>query len=396
MASQSHRRQVLLFLAAILLPCIALVALGLRLVVQERELAASRLDEERRRVTSQLQQDISSQLERTTLRQATALAARPELLQARTYDDSVVVLVARLSEGQIILPWEQNQASGESRRLLGQGAYGERARQGERAEFAAGDPAGAINRYRQALEAAGQPVQVAHARLFLARALAKGGRKAEAETEHRRVVTAPPEVVDGNGIPVSLYAARQLLEAGHTDRAIAECLQSVLGADQWPTPPTLYLLRDLVGSLVKGVSEARLLEDAQRLAEDVSSELARTEQALALKADFPGLGIRTPNAAPTYRENSWIPYGTPTWFVGAAPVGDGAHGIVVAVRSGPVLASLEAVTNGSGNSVGEVELTMVSTPSGEPLGADFPGIFVSFTSADGGSFTEVGSLRWWF
>ena len=64
MASHSHRRQVLLFLAAILLPCVALVALGLRLVVQERELASSRLEDERRRVTRQLQQDLSSQPER--------------------------------------------------------------------------------------------------------------------------------------------------------------------------------------------------------------------------------------------------------------------------------------------------------------------------------------------
>ena len=396
MASQSHRRQVVLFLAAILLPCVALVALGARLVVQERELAASRLDVERRRVTRQLQQELSSQLERIALRQVTALAVRPELLQARTYDDSVVVLVARLSEGQLILPWEQNQASGESRRLLGQGTFGERVRQGEQAEFAAGDPAGAVNRYRQALEAAGQPAQVAHARLFLARALAKGGRQTEAETEYRRVVKAPPEVVDGNGIPVSLYAARQLLEGGHADTAIAECLQSVLGADRWPAPSTLYLLRDLVGSLMEGVSEGRLLEDAQGLAKDVSSKRARTEQALALKGDFPGLGIRTPNAAPTYRENSWVPYGTPTWFVGTAPIRDGEHGVVVAVRSGPVLASLEASTTGSGNSVGEVKLTMGSTPSGEPLGADFPGIFVSFTPVDGESYTEVGSTRWWF
>jgi tetratricopeptide (TPR) repeat protein len=396
MASQSHRRQVILFLAAILLPCVALVALGVRLVVQERELASSRLDDERRRVTRQLQQDLSSHLERIALRQATALASRPELLQARTYDDSVVALVARLSEGQLILPWEENQAPGESRRLLGQGAFGERVRQGERAEFTAGDPADAINRYRQALEVASQPVQVAHARLSLARALAKGGTGTEAETEYRRVARAPPEVVDENGIPVSLYAARQLLEGGHADTTIAECLQQVLGANRWPAPTTLYLLRDLVDSLMEGVSEARLLEDAQSLAEEVSSELARTEQALALKADFPRLGLRAPDAIPTYRENSWIPFGTPTWLVGTAPIGDGEHGIVVAVRSEPVLASLEANTTEPRNIAGEIELAMGSAPSGEPLGADFPGIFVSFIPVDGESYTEVGSTRWWF
>jgi anti-sigma regulatory factor (Ser/Thr protein kinase) len=279
---------------------------------------------------------------------------------------------------------------------LGQGAFGERVRQGERAEFAAGDPAGAVNRYRQALEAADQPVQVAHARLSLARALAKGGRQTEAETEYRRVATAPPEAVDENGIPVSLYAARQLLEGGHADTTIAECLQRVLGADRWPAPPTLYLLRDLVGGFVERTSDSSLRREAESLAWEVAHQLARTEQALALKAEFPRLGLRAPGATPTYRENSWVPFGTPTWFVGTAPVGNGEHGVVVVVRSEPVLASLEASTTGSGNFVGEVELTTGSTPSGEPLGADFPGIFVSFIPVDGESYTEVGSTRWWF
>ena len=51
MASHAHRRQVLLFLFAILLPCFVLVVLGVRLIGQERELREGRLADERRLLT---------------------------------------------------------------------------------------------------------------------------------------------------------------------------------------------------------------------------------------------------------------------------------------------------------------------------------------------------------
>lgn len=396
MASQSHRRQVFLFLAAVLLPCLALVALGLRLVVQERELGVARLEEERRRATRQLRQDLSSQLERIALRQATALAAQPELLQARTYDDSVVVLVARFSESQLFLPWEQDELRSEARALLGQGEFGEYVRQGERVEFASETPARAIDSYRQALEVARHPVQTVYARHLVARALNKAGRQGDAETEYLQVVTAPPTLVDENGIPISLYATRQLLEAGLFDTSVWEAVRTSLSTERWLAPPALYLLRDLVGRLSDSVSHARLRDDAQGLMDDVSSRLARTEQALALKADFPGLGLSAPNATRAHRENNWIPYGTPIWLVGVTPVGDSENGLVVAVHSEPVLASLEAGTYGSGVFVGEASLTTATAPDLEPLGSDFPGLFVRFYLTSGGPHNRAGSGRWWF
>jgi signal transduction histidine kinase len=393
MAPHTHQRQVLLFLAAILLPCVALVALGVRLLVQERELAAARFEDERRRVTRQLRQELSSRLERTILRQTTALSSRPELLQAWTYDDSTVALVARVSDGGLVLPWEQSDVRRESRALLGQGGFGERVRRGERAEFAAGDPAGAVDRYRQALDRADHPVQVAHARLLVARALAKAGRDEDAVAEYEWVVTNPPDRVDANGIPYSLYAARQLLEAGHAGPAVLEALRGARSTKRWPAPTVSYFLRDLVDSLMGLASEADLREAARSLAEDVADELARTEQALALRADFPGLGLRAPDATPEYGENAWIPYGKPAWFVGAAPAGDRANGVVVAILSEPVLASLEEWISGSGDILDEVSLTTARAPGAEPLGSGFPGIFARFNPAAGQSYTRMESVR---
>jgi anti-sigma regulatory factor (Ser/Thr protein kinase) len=396
MAPQSHRRQVLLFFAAVLFPCAALLGLGLRLVFQERELATARLEEERRRVIREVRQDLSARLERTALRQVTALATQPELLQSRVYDDSIVALVARVSDGRLILPWEQDGRPRGSRALLARGEFGERTREGERAEFAAGDPVAALGLYRHALDAADDPVQEAYARLCLARASAKAGRDESAIGQYGRLVSASPEVVDENGIPIALYAARQLLRMGPAEAEVLDAVRGALSTDRWLPPGAAYLLRDLVDTLAQRGPDPPLREEALALAEDASRELGTTEQALALKADIAALGLGFPNAASAYAETRWISYGNPAWFVGAAPAGDGEDGLMVAIRSAPVLASLEAEANRSRPDVGEISITVEPAPEAEPLGSGFPGLFVRFNPLKGGLNSQVGSVRWWF
>jgi signal transduction histidine kinase len=408
MAAQSHRRQVLLFLAAILLPCAALTVLGLRLVVQERELAKARLEDEQRRVTRELRQELVSRLERTALRQVTALSAHPELLRARAYEDSTVALVARAANGRLTLPWEQDQAPRDARVLLGRGDFGARIRQGEQAEFGGEGPTEALALYRGALAAATDPVQEAHARLFLARASAKAGREEDAHTLYRRLVTAPPDLVDEHGVPLALYAAWQLLRTGRADPEAADAVLGALSREAWLPPPALYLLRELVDTLARresdpfrgdklpGAEEVRRSETLRRAEEALSTELPRTEQALALRRDFPSLGLRVPDAGSGDGGTTWISHGSPAWFVGAAPVADGEDGLVVAVRAGPLLASLEAGTNHTPSGVGALSVTNVPAPGSEPLGAAFPGLFVHFDTPASAFKNQVGSLRWWF
>jgi len=396
MAPQSHRRQVLLFFAAVLLPCAALLGLGLRLVVQERELVSARLEESRRRVIREIRQDLSARLERAALRQVTALATQPELLRSRVYDDSAVVLLARVSGGQLVLPWERSEGPLESRALLAEGEFGDQIREGERAEFAAGSPARALEPYRLALEAARHPVQEAHARLSLARASAKASQGDVALAEYEQLVRVPPEVVDENGIPIALYAARQLLIDDEDPVGVTDCLQEILSSSRWLSPPALYLLRDLADTLTQRAPGREGQEEAEALAEAVARELTRTEQALALKRDFSRLGIRFPDTAAAYRESSWIPYGTPAWLVGAAPVGGGDDGVVVAVFSEPLLAAEEGERGPSEDGVGEVSLTTERDPEGEPLGSGFPGLSVRFHPTGSTPRITAGSVQWWF
>jgi signal transduction histidine kinase len=397
MTSQLHRRQVLLFLAAILLPCAALVFLGLRLVIQERELGAVRLGDERRRITRQLHQELVSRLERTALRQVTAQAVSPGLLQASEYGDSTVALVARASGGTIILPWEYDERPADAERLLREGAFAERVRQAERAEFAEAQPARAVDLYRAAGKAATDPVQVGSARLSLARALTKAGRQNEALAEHRKVVAASPEIVDEHGIPLSLYAASQLLKQGVADAPVWDCLGRALSRERWLPPPTLYLLRDLVRTYAERVSEDDSRRAAASFAQEITNELARTEQALVLKADFPSFGLIPVNAAPARQAGIWVPYGTPAWLVGAAPAVSGEQSVVVAVRLEPTLASLEAGLAASSEITGEIALARTTTDAEvEPLGSDLPGLVVRFQPAADATAGKAGNTRSWF
>lgn len=396
MASRLHRRQVLLFVAAILLPCAALVFLGLRLVIQERELGAARRGDERRRFTRQLHQELLSHLERTALRQVTALAVRPGLLHAGGYDDPTVALVARVSAETIVLPWEQDERPAEARRLLRQGAFAQPFQQAERAEFADSQPARAVDLYRAAGNAATHPVQVASAQLSLARALTKAGRQSEALGEDRKAAAASADIVDEHGIPIALYAASQLLELGTANEQVWAVLEEVHAVDWWLPPPALYLLRDLVRTYAERVAGVGSQQAAAGVLQQITGEIARTEQALALKADFSMLGLVPTDTGSLRQPTSWVPYGTPAWLVGTAPAVSGEQ-IIVAVRLEPILAALEAGLAASNDTTGQIVLAKTTTDVDvEPLGSDLPGLVVRFRPTAETTAAAAGNVRPWF
>jgi hypothetical protein len=57
-----HKRQILLFLVAILVPAGVLIGLAGRLVYQDRELAAKRAVDQRRAAVDQLRRELSARL----------------------------------------------------------------------------------------------------------------------------------------------------------------------------------------------------------------------------------------------------------------------------------------------------------------------------------------------
>jgi hypothetical protein len=57
-----HKRQVFLFLAAILIPASVLVGLAGRMIYQDRELAARRLSDQRTMAIDQLRRELAARL----------------------------------------------------------------------------------------------------------------------------------------------------------------------------------------------------------------------------------------------------------------------------------------------------------------------------------------------
>lgn len=94
MNSDINRRQVLLFLLAIILPCSVLVTLGLRMMSQERELAEKRLAEDQHRRLSEVRQELLARLERIKLQEVSSLTTQARAAQAGSYQNPAVVLVA--------------------------------------------------------------------------------------------------------------------------------------------------------------------------------------------------------------------------------------------------------------------------------------------------------------
>src|SRR5437667_5861658 len=116
------RRQTFLFL--ILIPCFVLVALGLRMMEQERQLEGKRLTEERQRLIEQVRQELLSQLEKIRLQQVTkafALGGRADSLRP----EKAVVFVGALAEGQLQLPWENSSKARKFRESLDEGSRSE-------------------------------------------------------------------------------------------------------------------------------------------------------------------------------------------------------------------------------------------------------------------------------
>ena len=382
MAVYGHRRQILLFVAAILLPCAVLIALGLRMIAQERELAESRLADERVLVAGLIRQELSLHLNGIVLQQGAEVATRPERLQESEYDDPAVVLVARAEDGQLVLPWENDERPALSRTHLQQGEFARRVRRAEHEEFVTGELRRATDLYHEALEVAEHPIQRAQAQLSHARTLAKSGRDRDALAGYRTVSTLPAVIVDEHGVPVALYAVARLLESDIADHAVLECLQRALAATRWPPPAALSMLRDLVDRFSETAPESGDRDAATYLTRGLSDYLARTQRALELQRDFPSLGLGRVAAAQGQPQDVWIVYGTPAWLVGSVPSLGGQVAGVVAVRLEAVLASLETAVASSGDIAGELSLISESSSTAVPLGPAFPGLTADFTAGE--------------
>jgi len=208
-----YKRQVFLFLAAILVPAAVLVGLASRILYQDRELAAKRAADQRRIAVDQLRRELDAHLEAIKLQEINRLIRSLHVSQAQDSNNPAVIFTARVEGDRLIFPWDvpwQTAASKDS------AAFARHRQEGEAQEFIKRDYAGAAAAYRLALASAGgtpESGESAEARLSLARALARAGKPEEAARLYRTLLNAPPDARDEQGVGYRFYAAECLLAA---------------------------------------------------------------------------------------------------------------------------------------------------------------------------------------
>jgi signal transduction histidine kinase/tetratricopeptide (TPR) repeat protein len=338
------KRRMFLFLGAIVAPCLVLIVLGVRMIGQERQLRARRIEEERQRRVEQVGQELLSRLERLKLDPAiTSIGRQPE----------VVVLVGKVHEDRLLLPWDANVDTQHFRQWINSPPFASLTRQAAREEIIAGKLGEAIRIYRQALVSVSQAAAQSYARLSLARVLAKMGKREESFQEYRRILESPQHQVDEHGIPLALYAAPPLLDGGMQQKEILALIHDCLDRSDKLPPSALHLMHDLAERL-----------DAKAVIDKLADLIRDCEQAEALQRDFVRvLMLSTQSDGPV-----WVAYGEPLWLLGLTTSAGSSDIIALVVRAREIL------ENGKGFAY-PVELA--GGEEGESLGEHFPGLRVT-------------------
>jgi len=340
-----YKRQVFLFLAAILVPAAVLVGLASRILYQDRELAAKRAADQRRIAVDQLRRELDAHLEAIKLQQINRLIRSFQMSQtvSQTQDSNnpAVIFTAKVEGDRLIFPWDgprQTAASKDS------AAFARHLQEGEAQEFIKRDYAGAAAAYRLALASAGgtpESVESAEARLLLARALSKAGKLEEASRLYQALLKAPPDARDEQGVGYRFYAAGRLLAAGY--EPAARFLRQELDGEERLTLPELYMIRPLVGAGPK-----------------ISQRIAEMEQVAALAKDFARVRARIESGG----GSAWVPYGNEPWLVTLTSPQPPLPGLVLAVSS---------------TTVAPPGAHLRTRSAADALGDEFPGLHVEWS-----------------
>src|SRR6266568_4838091 len=106
MGASRRKRQVVLFVTAILLPAAVLIGLAARIIGQERELAGKRATDERRNAIEQLRRELAARLEAIKLQEINRLIRAAGSGWPEGPGNPAVVFVAKLEGDRLILPWQ--------------------------------------------------------------------------------------------------------------------------------------------------------------------------------------------------------------------------------------------------------------------------------------------------
>jgi signal transduction histidine kinase len=393
--SSGHHKQIFLFLAAVLIPCLALVIFGLQVIRQERELVAKRAAEERARRGREIGQHLLVRLERIKLEETRQAAVRPEKLDGYDYQNPEVIWVGLVADDRLLPPWEFSPTVARSRKAMDEEGFCGRIQAGERSEFEFKDPSGAAAMFRAAAAGSRDGAQKAYARLLLARALAKSGRRSEAAGQYRELLWLPSAITDELGVPLFLYAVERLQSLGTDSAEAGERLLSAVDERRWLSPVGTSML----GSLLEGMTSAagpglQADEKTRACLDEFLLYRQKLDTVLSSQTDFEKqrhLLSQTGQGAAS--EPVWISVLDGSHLMGLGDPLAGTGRLLFVVDGPDLLSSIRRDQGFSTAFPEDVRLTAGPEPLGETLGPNFPGMKVIFPEAGTSSASAAWSFR---
>ncbi len=388
----THRKQLFLFFAAVLLPCLVLVALTLRLASQQSELAQKRESEDRQSALREINDQLLSKLEVIESRGLNDVAGQRSAKWSVMPVVPSIVLIAPLRGSRLALPWNVETPLKPNRQTAAKSQFERKVQEGKRAELTEGKSEEAMLFYRQAEQWAQLPAQAAEAMLLLARVSFKSDRRGEALQTERRISRLPFSVRDDQGVPFALYAATELVKSKGLDAAFLDHLRSELESQLWLSPAETYMMRDLALSLAGSVHDVATAALGKRLRREAEERINVIERLIALRKDLRGLIPLEPGEKLHGGTDSlWIPYGPEPWLVTLAPPAKGLPRTLVVVHG---KALFESIQNDRANVFGRMFQTQIDVGGrGESLGAAFPGLRVQMKPIGNSGPAQRGKLE---
>jgi len=368
------RPRVALVLFVLFAPFAVLTVLAVRTLEQDRELAVRRAEDDRRQMVAAVRQELLGRLENLELRVLSRLAGTGASAPTDVPDE-VVVLVARVQDDRLVLPWEHRGAA-EVRRVLAEQPFAGIIARGEAEEVVRRRPGSAASEYARALDASRHLVQTATAELLVARALGKAGRSDEAFVYTRRLLAHPLSLADDQGVPFALYAARRAAELAGLQAAEALAVLDVAGqASVTPgLPPLAAHMAAFVAAALHSNGPPEVREAASHVGLAAAARIAYYDQALALQQTFPALARQFPSPGAPGRDPYWLPFGDDPWLLSLTTDAGTGQPILVAIDAAQVFERLETVASCAAAGGCRLALASDAGPDDDAFGPSLPGL----------------------
>ena len=358
-ATRAARRLPLLLLA-ILIPSATVLSLGLKTIRQERELADKRRADARARALTDARQSLLARLERARSTQ-----------QAGLHDSAVAFVLPTDSTDRIVPPWATDERTTRFLRDRDAAPFAALFAAAERAAHLTHDTVAAESLYARAQRSTSNAALAAFTELQAIQVAPVAPNRID---RAKRLVTLPLDTTDEFGVPLSLYAIRQLELRHQTARIDWPELERGIGSrltSNRLSPTACHLAQTVLADAPSDVRSRLSLERV----DDSCAQLDAVE-------DLASSSV-SPRSTATSSAAQWTWHARQAWFTGVTS--NDRRRAVIVVRGPIVLRTLADQ---------HVPFTMAEERDGIALGGPFIDAFVRLTGPV--EPVEAAPLRGWF